>query len=255
MSDFLSVPNYVGQVQLVFSDDEVGEDFEHLGLLSEAKEMYVSKGARSTYSFSHKSIQEFLAACCVAHHSDMIGEPAAHEKACWGHETFTLFLCGMVGCNAGLSGFRRDACICHCLYEAQDHDNSLFLSDKCEIVCHLTTPLDAYTLGYCLTRLHLQFKVGSIDTSLEPLLSSLRNHIGTLSGSIKHLSINGRLISIAVPEQVKSLIEIFNSKGRPISGIGIDIMANDDLEWLSELIPTLNLITHLSLSLGILKHP
>ena len=164
ISEFISV-RYLHQVQLVFSDDEVGEDFEHLGLLSEAKEMYVSKGARSTYSFSHKSTQEFLAACCVAHHSDMIGEPAAHEKALtsWRRGTFTLFLCGMVGCNAGLSGSRwwverRDAYICRCLYEAQDHDNSLFLLDKCKIVCTLTAPLDAYTLGYCLTHLHLQFR-------------------------------------------------------------------------------------------------
>ena len=241
------IPN-VYKDQLVFSDDEVGEDFEHLGLLSEAKEMYVSKGARSTYSFSHKSIQEFLAACCVAHHSDMIGEPAAHEKARWGHETFHLFLFGMVGCNGRLWKLYGGAYICRCLYEAQDHDNSLFLSDKCEIVCSLTTPLDAYTLGYCLTRLHLQFKVGSIVTSLEPLLSSLRSHTGTLSGSIKHLPIHGSLQSIAVREQFKSLIEIFNSKGRPISGIRIVITANYDLEWISELIPTLHLITHLSLS-------
>ena len=241
--------------QLVFSDDEVGEGFKHLGLLGEAKEMYVNEGARSTYSFLHKSIQEFLAACCGAHHSDMIGEPAAHEKACWGHATFTLFLCGMVGCNAGLWKQLGGAYICRCLYEAQDHDNSLFLSDKSEIVCtlHLTTPLDAYTLGYCVTHLHLQFQVESIHTSLEPLLSSLRNHTGTLSGSIKHLPINDRLHSITVPEQFKSLIEIFNSKGRPISGIGIAITANDDLEWLSELIPTLHLITHLSLSFRILE--
>ena len=236
--------------QLVFTDDEVGEGFKHLGLLSEAKEMYVSEGARSTYSFSHKSIQEFLAACCVAHHSDMIGEPAAHEFAPWEHETFTLFLCGMVGCNAGLSESRwweerRDAYICRCLYEAQDHDNSLFLLDKCGIVCTLTAPLDAYTLGYCLTHLHLQFEVESINTSLKPLLSSLRNHTGTLSGSIKHLPINDRL---RMRDQFKSLIEIFNSKGKPISGIGIDFMAYYDLEWLSELIPTLHLITHLSLS-------
>ena len=88
---------HVNEVQLVFSDDEVGEDFEHLGLLGEAKEMYVSKDARSTYSFSHKSIQEFLAACCVAHYSDMI-EPAAHEKVYmpWEHETFPLFLCWII---------------------------------------------------------------------------------------------------------------------------------------------------------------
>ena len=254
LGEFISVP-YVDQVQLVFSDDEVGEHFEHLGLLSEAKEMYVCKGARSTYSFSHRSIQEFLAACCVAYHSDMIGEPAAHESMFipWKHATFNLFLCGMVGCNARLLEQCGGAYICRCLYEAQDHDNSLFLLDKCEIVCNLTTPLDAYTLGYCLTHLHLQFQVESIDTSLEPILSSLRNHAGTLSGSIKHLPINDRLRSITVREQFKSLIEIFNSKGRPISRIGIAITANYDLEWLPELILTLHLITHLFLSFHLVE--
>ena len=235
--------------QLVFTDDEVGEGFKHLGLLSEAKEMYVSEGARSTYSFSHKSIQEFLAACCVAHHSDMIGEPAAHVNGVktWKHKAFTLFLCGMVGTGGlyGLSLWDQRNYICRCLYEAQDHDNSLL---PLEIVCILTTPLDAYTLGYCLTHLNLQFEVESIDTSLKPLLSCLRNHTGTLLGSIKHLPLNDSLQSITVRDQFKSLIEIFNSKGRPISGIGIDITANDDREWLSELIPTLHLITHLSLS-------
>ena len=235
------------QVQLVFLDDEVGEDFEHLGLLSEAKDMYVSKGARSTYSFSHKSIQEFLAACCVAHHSDMIGEPAAHEKPHTPliHEAFSLFLCGMVGCNARLLEQCGGAYICRCLYEAQDHNNSLFLSDRCEIACTLTTPLDAYTLGYCLTHLHLQFQLDCIHTSLKPLLSSLHNYTGTLSGSIKRLPMNDSLRSITLRDQFKSLIEIFNSKGRPI--IGIDIYtAGDDLEWLSEFIPTLHLTTHLS---------
>ena len=238
--------------QLVFTDDEVGEGFKHLGLLSEAKEMYVSEGARSTFSFSHKSIQEFLAACCVAHHSDMIREPAEHEKplALFGQETFVLFLCGMVGCNAVSRLWEEHGGpdICHCLYEAQDHNNSLFLLDKCQIDCTLTTPLDAYTLGYCLTHLHLQFWVVSVCTSLEPLLSSLRNHTHTLPGSIKHLSIKESVYSITVPEQFKSLIEIFNSRGRPISGIRIVITANYDLEWISELIPTLHLITHLSLS-------
>ena len=185
---------HVNEVQLVFSDDEVGEDFEHLGLLGEAKEMYVSKGARSTYSFSHKSIQEFLAACCVAHYSDMI-EPAAHEKVYmpWEHETFPLFLCWMVGCNSRLWEEHEGAYICRCLYEAQDHDNSLFLLDKCEIVCNLTTPLDAYTLGYCLTHLHLQFQVEYIDTSLEPLV--------TIQALCQDLPINDRLHSITVPEQ------------------------------------------------------
>ena len=242
---------FKNEVQLFFSDDEVGEDFEHLGLLNEAKEMYVSEGARSTYSFSHKSMQEFLAAGCVAHYPDMIGEPAAHEKALrpWEHETFALFLCGMDGCTAGLSGLsglyeeREDAYICRCLYEAQDHDNSSFLK-KCVIdisIC-LTTPLDAHAFGYCLTNLHLQFRVQSIGTSLEPLLSCLRN---TLSGSIKHLPIDAR----TVQDHLK-ILKKFERIERPVSEISIDIMANDDLQWLSELIPctALQSITHLALS-------
>ncbi len=35
-------------VQLVFTDEDVGDGFQYLGLLSEAKEMYVSEGAKSS---------------------------------------------------------------------------------------------------------------------------------------------------------------------------------------------------------------
>ena len=50
---------------------QVGEDFQSLGLVSEVKEMYVCEGAKSSYSFLHLSIQEFLAAWHVSRHPQL----------------------------------------------------------------------------------------------------------------------------------------------------------------------------------------
>ncbi len=57
-------------VQLVFTDDDdvIAENFHHLGLMNVVKEIYVCKGARTSYSFLHLSIQEFLAAWHVSIH-------------------------------------------------------------------------------------------------------------------------------------------------------------------------------------------
>ena len=265
------------EVQLVFSDDEVGECFEHLGLLSEAKEMYVSEGARSTYSFSHKSIQEFLAACCVAHFSDMISKPAPHEekldKVLLGYsqyKTFALFLCGLFGCNAEASWMWRKiysssnfgwgmGYFCLCLYESQDRDNFSFLMEESinftSYSVRLSTPLDAYALGYCVARLPLQFVIEYIHTSLEPLLSSLHDHMhtGIFPGSIKYLEVEN--VDVLYPhrttvQEVAKLIEIFNKKGKPISGICLRLTSVvRDIQWLTELIPALHLVAELSLDL------
>ena len=69
-----------GDVQVMFTDEEVR--FQHLGLLNEAKEMYVLRGAATYYSFLHLSIQEFLAAWHVSCHPDLVG------SAIPGWETF-----------------------------------------------------------------------------------------------------------------------------------------------------------------------
>ncbi len=60
----------IRDVQIVFSDSEVREGL-HLGLLSEAREMYVSEGVVLSYSFLHLSIQEFLAAWHISCHPDL----------------------------------------------------------------------------------------------------------------------------------------------------------------------------------------
>ena len=55
-------------------DSDVGGNFKHLGLMSEAKEMYVCEGTVTSYSFLRLSIQEFLAAWYVSDHPDLISK-------------------------------------------------------------------------------------------------------------------------------------------------------------------------------------
>ena len=57
------------KVQLEFSSADMEKDFDPLGLLNVSKEMYMTKGAKTTYYFPHLSMQEFLAAWHVSHDS------------------------------------------------------------------------------------------------------------------------------------------------------------------------------------------
>ena len=111
--------------QLVFTDEDVGEGFQHLGLLSEAKEMYVCEGATTSYSFLHLSIQEFLTAWHLACNfiPDTFFSILGSEKL----ETVKKFIAGLRGC----SGFpiewmeEKTKFMAQCLYEAQDSCKSL----------------------------------------------------------------------------------------------------------------------------------
>ena len=128
-------------VQLVFTDSDVGEGFQHLGLMNAVKEMYVCEGAATSYSFLHLSIQEFLAAWHISCHprpslfrevTQKIITPARLTKE-GGYieshvtphlETFGQFLSGVMGCNNEFFECLKCLSDCsymlHCLYEGQE---------------------------------------------------------------------------------------------------------------------------------------
>ena len=207
-------------VQLVFTDSDVGEGFQHLGLMNAVKEMYVCEGAATSYSFLHLSIQEFLAAWYVSCHSDLVDEASSKIVSQSGQviphlRVFGQFLCGIVGYNEKifqetltLSGL--DSYLVHCLYEIRDI-SELKLDIKNSHL-YLSTPLDVYVFGYCLVHVPIQCQRVVIHTSLEMLMHSLSEHTkktngGTL-GTIKDLRIEVHH-SVHVSSKLTSLTKYF----------------------------------------------
>ena len=188
-------------VQLVFTDSDVGEGFQHLGLMNAVKEMYVCEGATTSYSFLHLSFQEFLAAWYVSFHSDLVDEAFSRIVSQSGHRrvishlrVFGQFMVGIVGYNEkffqGILTLRSSYLV-HCLYEIQDISKHSLDIKNADI--QLTNPLDVYIFGYCLVHIPIQCQSVNICTSLEMLMHSLSEYTKKTNnetlGTIKDLCI------------------------------------------------------------------
>ena len=209
-------------IQLVFTDSDVGEGFQHLGLLSETKEMYVCEGAVSSYSFLHLSIQEFLAAWHVKCHPELInerfigivkeftatfnrpyriGKPIKNDSdshtMCIKPQftTFGYFIAGMIGCDVLKFNHSCDLPFqIMCIYEAQDCSH---LYDQYQYTLNISSnPLEIYALGYLLVNAPIQWYLILNTRYLPPLMetleSSLSNHacsLNQIQGSIVGLEI------------------------------------------------------------------
>ena len=206
-------------VQLVFTDSDVGEGFQHLGLMNAVKEMYVCEGAATLYSFLHLSIQEFLAAWYVSCHSDLVDKASSIVSPDNGPVMsylliFGLFLCGIIGFNKiffrRISTRLRSSYLILCLYEIQDISKCSL--DKKIVAINLSDPIDMYAFGYCLVRVPIQCQCVTICTSLEMLVHSLSDHKkntngGTL-GTIEVLHIDVHH-SVHVSSKLTSLTKYF----------------------------------------------
>ena len=190
-------------IQLVFTDSDVGEGFQHWGLLSETKEMYVCEGAVSSYSFLHLSIQEFLAAWHVKCHPELklASNPllvkAKPKQVIYSNKiyliTFGYFIAGMIG-YADLIDFDFDfdssaSFLVMCMYEAQDCSQLTF--DEC---LHIkpSNPMEMYAFGYVLVHAPIQWHLYYSGVPFDILAFSLSDHassIDKIQGSIVGLTI------------------------------------------------------------------
>ena len=187
-------------IQLVFTESDVGEGFQHLGLLSETKEMYVCEGAVSSYSFLHLSIQEFLAAWHVKCHPELklASNPllvkAIPKRVTQSYRTtFGYFIAGMIGyadlIDVDLRFYDSPSFLVMCMYEAQDCSQLSF--DQC-LRINPSNPMEMYAFGYVLVHAPIQWDLFCREITFDTLASSLSDHassIDKIQGSIVGLSI------------------------------------------------------------------
>ena len=234
-------------------DSDVGGNFKHLGLMSEAKEMYVCEGTVTSYSFLRLSIQEFLAAWHVSDHPDLISEVKSRiivDQWVTPHlNAFGRFLAGIMSKNSPSFPWFKNiftadtGYIMHCLYEAQDSGSVVScLTNLEEPSFDPTDPLDTYVFGYCVVHAPVKWAMGIRSSLLNVLVSSLTDHNKEIQGSFisMYIVIDGSYAS-KLKELPKCVVEHMNR-------VAIERIDDDDsIPVLCEWIPTLQDLNSIAL--------
>ena len=184
--------------QVIFPD--LPEDFETLGLMQCAPEMYADEGAAVTYNFLHLTVQEFLAAFHLSQqpvgkqvkHFRQYKEDKKQEMYDYKQHHFHMvlrFLCGVTKFSAYpiasevlntlcVEESRNDAAsvvskvtfnALHWLFEAHDTDliakvlgsSNIQLDSEFEV-----THFDCFVLGYCLSHSNCTWTIDLVDSHI-----------------------------------------------------------------------------------------
>ena len=181
--------------QVIFSD--LPEDFETLGLMQCAPELYADEGAAVSYNFLHLTVQEFLAAFHLSQQpvekqvehfienkeiKHLHLPPPPSQTFCGKRHHFHMvlrFLCGIRKFSAYPSDVLDTLCvdddsaivirkvtfdILHWLFEAKDNDVIINTLGSSSIQLHRTVvrtvnPFDCFVLGYCVSHSNCTWKI------------------------------------------------------------------------------------------------
>ena len=177
--------------QVIFSD--LPEDFETLGLMQSATELYVDEGAAVSYNFLHLTVQEYLAAFHLSQQPvekqiDHFREYMEQNRSSEHHFHMVLrFLCGLRKFSGYPSEVLNRLCVeksgddsanvhnvpfstLHWLFEAQDNDVIAKLLGSADIQYHkfyqVGTPFDCFVLGYCVSHSNCTWKIDLVHHNI-----------------------------------------------------------------------------------------
>ena len=173
--------------QVIFSD--LPEDFETLGLMQCAPEIYADEATAVSYNFLHLTVQEYLAAFHLSqqpvekqieHFKKYKEDNKQYHKQHHFHMVL-WFLCGIRRFSGYSSEVLNTLCIeksghdsagvvhglpfttLHWLFEARDNDVIAILLGSSDIWLHGpydgVTPFDCFVLGYCVSHSNCTWKI------------------------------------------------------------------------------------------------
>ena len=165
--------------QVIFSD--LPEDFETLGLMQCAPELYVDEGAAVSYNFLHLTVQEYLAAFHLSQQpvEKQIEHFRKYNRSNKHHFHMVLwFVCGINKFTGYSSEVLNTLCVLepsddsasvvtfntlHQLFEAQGNDIIADLLGSSDIQPYEqyggVTPFDCFVLGYCVSHSNCTWKI------------------------------------------------------------------------------------------------
>ena len=180
--------------QVIFSD--LPEDFETLGLMQCAPELYVDEGAAVSYNFLHLTVQEYLAAFHLSQqpvekqieHFRKYKERKKRDTNNYNQNHFHMvlrFLCGVRKFSGYSNEMLSTLCVersgddsantvcevtfntLHWLFEAHDSkviSKALVSSDIQYREKHqVGTPFDCFVLGYCVSHSNCTWKINLVN--------------------------------------------------------------------------------------------
>ena len=187
--------------ELIFYD--LPDGFETLGLMQEVHELYLDKGDCVSYNFLHLTIQEYLAAVHLSMQPmDVQIQHFKEKKTESSFEMVLRFLSGLTKFHKYLQ--RNLARILepqgrwselnfHWLFEAQNVEYiSSVLKKDVFSVRDLSTPFEAYALGYCVAHSNLQWKLSQFtedSTIMEMLIRGLQAEETQYKGTLHEVNI------------------------------------------------------------------
>ena len=193
--------------KLVFYRHELPEGFEHMGFMSECRELCVDRGMESSYNFLHLSLQEYLAAWSISQLPSMEQRKYFERELCTipkskfssSLKEVTLFLAGITGLRNAFwqdlhlfkseGGTRIIPHVCMCLFEAQNYN--ICRQQLCSLVTAKNlqpskvftfqgdddmtsiSGLDFYALGYCIAHSRGSWRVQRMRLSVASILNHL----------------------------------------------------------------------------------
>ena len=228
--------------QVIFSD--LPEDFETLGLMQCAPELYADEGAAVSYNFLHLTVQEYLAAFHLSqqpvekqieHFREYKQQRRRQKRQQQQHFHMVLrFLSGLKKFSGYLSEVLNSFCVgksgddsasvvrevtldvLHWLFETHDNDVIAKLLGSSDIqlrkLSTQVTPFDCFVLGYCVSHSNCTWKIDLHnchigDERVEMLVRGAVEEETNCTGGISEINLGKNDIT---SEGVKHLLKVPN---------------------------------------------